>query len=86
MSPAGAVIARAAVGSDVMADSVLDRETLLDVSVNIIPLAIILFFVVLILAVSPWPPNPLVVAVSIMLHVVPFVSLAVLTYIAAHYI
>ncbi|WP_132059023.1 DUF6684 family protein [Halorussus amylolyticus] len=69
-----------------MADSVFDRETLLDISVNIIPLFIIAFFVVMLLVGSAWPPDPFVVVISLMLHVIPFVLLALLTYVAAHYI
>lgn len=69
-----------------MADSVFDRETLLDISVNIVPLVIILFFVGLFLVTSPWPPDLLIEAVTIGLHVIPFVLLALLTYIAAHYL
>lgn len=69
-----------------MADSVFDRETLLDISVNIIPLFIIAFFLVLLLLGSTYPTNLLVEIVAVMLHVIPFVGLVLLTYIAAHYI
>lgn len=69
-----------------MADSVFDRETLLDISVNIIPLFIIAFFLVLLLLGSTYPSNLLVEIVAVMLHVIPFVGLVLLTYIAAHYI
>ena len=69
-----------------MADSVFDRETILDISVNIIPLFIIAFFLVMLLLVSTYPANLIVEVTAIMLHVIPFVGLVLLTYIAAHYI
>ncbi|MFC4448571.1 DUF6684 family protein [Halorussus aquaticus] len=69
-----------------MADSVFDRETLLDISVNIIPMVIIAFFVFLFLLTSPYPPDFLIQVTALMLHVIPFVGLALLTYVAAHYI
>lgn len=69
-----------------MADSVFDRETLLDISVNIIPLVIILFFVVVFLVTAPWPSDFFVEAITLALHVIPFFFLAVLTYVAAHYL
>lgn len=68
-----------------MTDSVFDREKILDISVNIIPMVIIAFFVVVSLAMSPYPSNLFIDAITIMLHVIPFVCLALLTYIAAHY-
>ena len=69
-----------------MADSVFDRETLLDISVNIIPLFIIGFFLILLLLSSTYPTNLLVEIAAVMLHVIPFVGLVLLTYVAAHYI
>lgn len=69
-----------------MADSVFDRETVLDISVNIIPLFIIAFFLVMLLLGSTYPSNTLVEIVAVMLHVIPFVGLVLLTYVAAHYI
>ena len=74
------------VNFDTMADSVFDREKILDISVNIIPLFIIVFFLILLLVTSPWPFDFLLVAAAVGLHVVPFVGLVLLTYIAAHYI
>jgi len=68
-----------------MADSVFDRETLLDISVNIIPLVIIAFFLV-VLFLAQFPPDPFAMVISVGLHVIPFVGLTILTYIAAHYI
>ncbi|PSQ45035.1 cox cluster protein [Halobacteriales archaeon SW_6_65_15] len=69
-----------------MANSVFDRETLLDISVNLIPLGMILFFVVLLVTGSTYEPNLFIETIALGLHVVPFVSLAILTYIAAHYL
>jgi len=63
-----------------MAQSVFDRETLLDLSVNIIPLFIILFFLVLFTIIRPFPPDTVSFVIMVGLHVVPFVSLAILTY------
>lgn len=68
-----------------MANSEFDRETLLDISVNIVPLVIILFFAGLLVA-APFPSNLFVEAIALGLHVVPFVLLALLTYIAAQYL
>ena len=59
-----------------------DRETLLDLTVNVIPLGIILFFVVVFLLIRPWEWNPFVTAISMGLLVVPFVALALLTYLS----
>ena len=63
-----------------MSERTFDRETLLDLTVNVIPLGIILFFVALFLVIRPWEQNLFVTAVSMGLLVVPFVGLAVLTY------
>jgi hypothetical protein len=69
-----------------MADSVFDRETMLDISVNIIPLVILLFFIVYLLVWSPYPSNWFIEAIALGLHIIPLVLLALLTYIAAHYL
>ena len=69
-----------------MANSVFDRETLLDISVNLIPLGMILFFIVLLLFGSTYEPNLFIEIIALGLHVVPFVSLAILTYVAARFI
>ncbi len=66
-----------------MAESTLDRETLLDITVNVIPLGMLTFFLVLFLALSPWGGGSLAGLISLGLIVVPLVSLALLTYIAA---
>lgn len=65
---------------------VFDRETWLDISVNIVPMVIILFFIVFILFYSPWPGNWFMQGVALGLHVIPFVFLALLTYVSARII
>lgn len=69
-----------------MAHPVFNRDTMLDITVNIIPLFIILFFTVFLLLFSPWPPNPFILAIALALHAIPFVLLIILTYVSAHYI
>ena len=69
-----------------MSDPVFDRETLLDITVNLIPMGILLFFIVLFFLVNPWPPNLFIFAVAHALTIIPFVGLGILTYIAAKYI
>ncbi|WP_435179470.1 DUF6684 family protein [Halorussus sp. AFM4] len=66
-----------------MVTPVFDKETWLDISVNIIPLVIIGFFIALFAAASPWAIEGLVSTVGFGLLVVPFLGLALLTYIAA---
>ena len=63
-----------------MVTDVFDRETLLDLSVNVIPLFIILFFVVVFALISPFGYQLVPTVVQMGLLVVPFVGLAVLTY------
>jgi hypothetical protein len=66
-----------------MSTRIFDRDTLLDLTVNIIPLAIMAFFVVAFVVVDPWGDlgvfsRPLQLA----LLIVPFAALAVLTYVS----
>lgn len=65
-----------------MAPDVFDRETLLDLSVNVIPLFIIVFFVIVFAAVSPFGYNAVDTTIQMALLVLPFVALAILTYYA----
>lgn len=58
------------------------RETLLDLTVNIIPMGIIAFFMVLVVVYRPWGEDPFEMAVTFGLHVVPFAALALLTYVS----
>lgn len=66
-----------------MANEIFDRETLLDLTVNMIPLFIIAFFMV---AFAVFPlfgrGDLLAIAVQYGLLLVPFVALAVLTYLS----
>lgn len=63
-----------------MASSIFDRETLLDLSVNIIPLFIIVFFFGLFILLEPFSTDPVETVLQMALLIVPFVSLAVVTY------
>lgn len=66
-----------------MVESVFNKETLLDLSVNVIPLGIMAFFLILFVGFGAWGGSMLIEVVSWGLVVVPFVGLAVLTYLAA---
>ena len=63
-----------------MDSSVFDRETLLDLSVNIIPLGIMAFFVILFALASSFKFDPVIVTIQMGLIIFPFIGLAVLTY------
>lgn len=65
-----------------MATRIFDRETILDLTVNIVPLFIILFFVVGFAVVNPFGFDPMASGIQFALLVAPFVLLAVLTYIS----
>lgn len=62
---------------------VFEKETLLDISVNIIPLFILLFFIVLFAFFNPWHDGPAITAIGIALVVVPLIVLSAVTYVAA---
>lgn len=61
----------------------IDRETLLDVTVNLIPMGILAFFVLLFLVYAPFPPDMFIYVVSHALTIIPFVFLGLLTYVSA---
>ncbi|MFT4884193.1 MAG: hypothetical protein ACI8U4_001706 [Natronomonas sp.] len=63
-----------------MSERTFDRDTLLDLFVNGIPLAILLFFVVLYVAVAPFPENSVVLVVQLSIITLTGVALALLTY------
>lgn len=63
-----------------MTHPVFNRETLLDALVNVVPLFIIGFFLVLFLAIDPWGGSAVERALQFALLVVPAVLLAYLTY------
>ena len=65
-----------------MDSRLLDRDVLLDLSVNVIPLVIILFFVGLFLVITPFGIDAGATAIQIALLIAPFGALAVLTYYA----
>ncbi|WP_227355163.1 DUF6684 family protein [Haladaptatus salinisoli] len=66
-----------------MAERVFDRETILDLTVNVVPLGIMAFFLVLFIVVTPWKGSFFIDVIGWGLLVVPFVALALLTYVAA---
>lgn len=59
-----------------------ERETLLDLTVNAIPLGILVFFVVAFGAVPAFGVDPVITALQFSLLVVPLLGLAVLSYYA----
>lgn len=59
-----------------------DRETLLDLVVNAIPLGIMLFFIAVFLLVNPFGSDPVGTAIQITIVGVTFVALFVLTYVS----
>lgn len=67
-----------------MATKIFDKDTILDLTVNVIPLGIIGFFILFFgigdLYLEPYPFDLLPTVISYGLLVVPFVSLALLTY------
>lgn len=65
-----------------MDSRLLDRDVLLDLSVNVIPLVIILFFVGLFLVITPFGIDADATAIQMALLIAPFGALAVLTYYA----
>jgi len=66
-----------------MEAKIFDRETMLDLVVNFIPLGIILFFIAVFVMVTPWGFDVRTSGVMLGLMIVPFVALAVLTYLSA---
>ena len=68
-----------------MSERTFDRETLLDLTVNVIPLGMLLFFIVL-FAVTTVGTNAIARAISQALLVVPFVVLAGTTYLTGRII
>jgi hypothetical protein len=66
-----------------MATKVFDRETLLDLMVNFIPLFILLFFIVGYVVYNPFDLGSGGRILQYVLLVAPFVLLAILTYLSA---
>lgn len=64
----------------------IDRETAFDTLVNVVPMAILFFFVVLFLVVNPWGYDLGVTLLSHFLTIFPLVLLGILTYVSARVI
>lgn len=64
-------------------DDWADRETLLDITVNLIPMGILFFFFLLYVVISPWEFDPLMFTLQHFLTLFPFLLLAILTYFSA---
>lgn len=63
-----------------MSSSVFDRETILDLTVNFVPLGIILFFIGAFALVNPFGFDPTYSAIQFAILGVMFASLTYLTY------
>ena len=63
-----------------MSDRIFDRDTMLDLSVNVIPLGILLCFVVLFAVFSPFPSDPVVLVVQMSIMILTGMALVILTY------
>lgn len=61
----------------------LDSETVLDVLVNVVPMVILLFFIVLYTLIRPWQFDASTFVIMHFLTVFPFLLLGILTYYAA---
>jgi hypothetical protein len=66
-----------------METKIFDRETILDLIVNFIPLGIILFFIAAFLVYAPWGFDPMTSGLMLAIMVSMFVALSVLTYFSA---
>lgn len=60
----------------------LTRETWLDLTVNLVPLAILAFLDAMFWLVNPWGWDPLMIVVSHFLTLFPLALLAILTYVS----
>lgn len=65
-----------------MSEKVFDRETLLDLTVNVVPLGILAFFFVAFAVVAPWGFSPLISTLQFAIVGVTAVLLVILTYFA----
>jgi hypothetical protein len=65
-----------------MATKVFDRDTLLDLTVNFIPLFILFFFIVGYVVYTPFGIDSVASILQFTLLIAPFVLLAILTYIS----
>lgn len=65
-----------------MSRELFDRDTLLDLTVNFIPLGILGVFIALYIVFDPWGWDPLFSTLQFGLITITFVALAVLTYLS----
>lgn len=65
-----------------MAEKIFDRETLLDLTVNAVPLGMLLFFTVLFLVFRPFGSAPVAVVLQFSIVLLMFAGLLALTYYA----
>lgn len=63
-----------------------DRETILDATVNFIPLGMIVFFTAMFLLLDPWDEPFIITLTAYGQLVIPFVGLAVITYLMMKYV
>lgn len=70
-------------GEDTGGGDWFTRETLLDITVNVVPMGILLFFVVLYTVIQPWEFDPAMFVLMHFLTVFPLALLVLLTYVAA---
>ena len=66
--------------------SELERDTVLDLVVNIIPIGILAFFSLLFLAFNPWGWDPFPIVITHFLTLFPLAVLVVVTYVAGRVI
>lgn len=62
------------------------REHVLNVTVNLVPMFIVVFFAALFLLYQPWEQNLFMTAVSMGLHAMPFITMVLITYFAAKHV
>jgi len=65
-----------------MAEKIFDRKTLLDLTVNVVPLGILAFFFVAFAVVDPWGFSPLISTLQFAIIGVTALLLVILTYYA----
>lgn len=63
--------------------NIFEKDVLLDIMVNIVPLVIIAFFTAVVLVVNPWGGSLLGRIEQLLLLILPFIGLVILTYWAA---
>lgn len=69
-----------------MAYRVFEKETLLDISVNVIPIVILAIFTGMVVFLDPWGFDLLADGIALALHLIPLVLLAIVTYVSARYL